>query len=617
MIRYAGYWCTPTATLPALDFSRSSEFLSKSFSCTVKEQVYSEHTDAGVFRILSLSKDSDEQSNAFDSRADVRLFLEGSPRKNGRLVRAEEALSDFVRYGDAFADAYDGGFFFAIIDSAKRRFLLVRDRLGLKPIFYAVNDGRVVFSSMIGFIVLSGCVEAKPNIDILRLYATSNYREIFGREETFFDGISLLPPRTVLSVLADGTVQKKKYWEMDAEAPLSGLPEERLAVDFESKLSDAIGNCLFEGKKCCVALSGGMDSSTIAAYAHKLTGKKIDAISVTYREDVACNETDLIIPSVTAHVDNWHNVKVKPQELADELFGFYDQYQQPLATITVYMQERVFREAAKRGYDVVLTGSGGDSLLGGTYPSYLYYLAHLKAEGENDLLDHEIACWVENHGTPEFPKSRKTAEDFFALVIDQGVKGGIKPPSLSFKSDLLSPELTSKPFSISSDFPSYGSIMRTFIMLDYYREAIPPAIDAENTIGWKYSVSGCDPFIDKALMEFGWTLPYDLKIRDGINKYLLRKVTEGLVPDEIRLRKSKQGFNAPGDLWFRGCLRPLLMRVRESETLERMKVYNLEEVDRVIEEHMSGKANHMMFLWQLVNLALWYDRWIFCDRALR
>ena len=591
-------------------FSKSAEFMAKAFPGTVQKSVLPQGAKGKSFKVFAFSKGPDEKSYAFDPAIGVHLFLEGAPRRNGGLVNAEELLVEFKKRGESFADAYDGGFYCAVIDEKRQRFLLIRDRLGLKPVFYVVKDGSILFSSMMGFIVLSGWITPEPNVDMLRLYATSNYREIFGREETFYDGVFLLPPRTVLSLDAHGAVEKKKYWEMDAAAPISNLSEEVLAREFEKKLSQAIGNCLFEGKKYCVALSGGLDSSTIVAYIHKITGKKVDAISVTYNEDVVCNEESLILPSVKRHVATWHNVKVTSQDLADELFAIYDQYQQPFATITVYMQERVFREAAKRGYDVVFTGSGGDSLLGGTYPSYLYYLAHLKAEGETDLLEREIECWVKNHGTPEFPKSKKTAEEFFEKVIDPAVKGGIKPPSLAFKDNLLSPEMRARPFKIASSFPSYGSIFRTFTMLDYYREAIPPAIDAENTIGWKYGVSGCDPFIDKALMEYGWTLPYDLKIRDGVNKQMMRRVTAGFVPDEVRLRKSKTGFNGPGDLWFRGVLKEKLMEVYNSPEAKAIGLYDLDEVKRTIDEHMSGKKNHMMFLWQFVNVVLWQKRWI-------
>lgn len=607
MIKQSGFWLFDKGSVADEQFDKSSEFI-KSFPGDVKADF--NKFFHGSFGLFTHYRKKDGDSFVFDGDKGVLLAMEGAPRRDGKLIKPKDMLHDYYLNGPKFADLYDGAFFCAIYDSRIEKLFLIRDRVGLKTIYYSVNDKGAVFSSMIGFIVLSDWVPRKPNLDIVRLYATSNYKVIYGRQETFFDNIYLMPARSILSINKNGVVETEIYWDPDGDEEFLKDSEDVIAEEFNRRMLKSIKDCTPKSGYC-VALSGGMDSGSLIAMLHELKGKKIDAISITYNEDSPFNEEALVKASVDMHANKWFDVKVSVNELKKDMFSFYDIYQQPLCTISLYMLAKTRECAMKKGYPFIFTGGGADTHMSGTYPSYLYYLAQLKMNGDKDLFERELKFWIENHATEEFPKSREVFEKFFRDNIKIDKKGGINEPKLAFRDNILKKEIQDIPFKITENIPSYGTYLRTYAIHEHMRESTPSTVDAGNTYAWQYDVGSIDPFLDKELLEYSWKIPDNLKIRDGVSKYLVRKIMKGKMPDSIVDRKAKSGLNAPTDIWFRKDLKPILMVIRNSAELVKMNLYNLDVVDKMIKEHMLGEKNHMMFLWQLVNLTLWYKKWIF------
>ena len=157
---------------------------------------------------------------------------------------------------------------------------------------------------------------------------------------------------------------------------------------------------------------------------------------------------------------------------------------------------------------------------------------------------------------------------------------------------------------------TYGTYQRTYIVQEFLYEAVPPGAEAEDIIDWLYGTSMTSPFFAKSLIDLGWELPPEQKIKNGINKVLSRRALRGICANEILDRVEKSGFNAPFDIWLRGPLNEFAMDVFRSKSFLERGIYNNEKFQEVLNQHMNGGHNHMELLWQALNLELWMKEWI-------
>ena len=142
-------------------------------------------------------------------------------------------------------------------------------------------------------------------------------------------------------------------------------------------------------------------------------------------------------------------------------------------------------------------------------------------------------------------------------------------------------------------------------MQEYVYDAVAPGVEAEDTMEWINNISLQSPFFDKEIAEFGWILPSHLKITNGVNKSLYRKVFTDILPSKIINRTAKSGFNAPFDQWVRKELKDFLMDIFKSQLFKNRSIYNYKQFMQLVDDHMTNKSNHMMLLWQALNLELW------------
>ena len=143
------------------------------------------------------------------------------------------------------------------------------------------------------------------------------------------------------------------------------------------------------------------------------------------------------------------------------------------------------------------------------------------------------------------------------------------------------------------------------MMQEYTYDAVAPGVEAEDTMEWLNKISIQSPFFDKEVAEFGWELPSDLKIKDGINKYLYRKAFKDILPSKIVKRTAKSGFNAPFDQWSRNELREFIMDIFSSISFKNREIYNYKNFMTLVNSHMKNENNYMMLIWQALNLELW------------
>lgn len=546
-------------------------------------------------------------------RDDGPLFLvEGTVHFGDKLLGALDVAELHRVSGDDFVNQLQGAFCILALDAAKNLVKMFRDRWGLKPMFYLLHDGVFYFSSYASLLADIPSGKREPNPEIIALYATSHYSTVYGRKNTFFRNVSQILPAAALS-WHDGQLSERVYWRFDASQPFfEDKSERQLHQEMAALLEKAITQRVAPmPSKKGFSLSGGMDSNTVLGYVCKLMGEKQVAVSVTYPMDDRANELDLIEPVARRYLREWHNIQPTVEKFKNEIANLYAHYDQPWTTATVYAQERLNRGAAEAGLQCLISGSGGDHHMAGAYPNFLHFFAYLKNSGQEELLRHEVRKWIEHHSVPRWPKSYQTVENFFRNSVDIRRAGVLVQgearlcPSL----EMLSDEYAAA-YRLPPPVESYGDYVRSYTVQEITKDALPPAIWAEDIMGWRYGITGCDPFWDLDLFEYTWCIPHRYKIRDGVNKYLIRRITDSIVPDHIRLRVAKTGFNLPFDQWLRSGLGDLVQDTVGSRRFRERGVLRAQAADRVLREHLAGEVQHGMLIWQILNLELWFQQWI-------
>jgi len=547
---------------------------------------------------------------------EVSVVLDGTIYNAGNLgegTDAEIILQLYEQYG--FADALNhlnGDFAIALFDSKSGELWLGRDRVGIKPLYFAPTiDGFAFASRCKPLLQLSG-VSREPNRQYVALVAASHYRHFDNQpEKSPYQGITQLPAANWLRV-KNGNQSMGTYWELH-DLPDWVEPEEELARRYCELLLDATQIRISRSAKPGFTLSGGVDSSSVISSAVKGTGVKQTAFSSVY-EDKTYDESEDIHTILDSVVSEWHRVEVSNPDVFGLIEKMVAVNDEPVATATWLSHYIVCEEAAKNGITHLFGGLGGDELNAGEYEHFFPFFADLKIACRQQLLESEVAKWVEYHNHPIYRKDYAVMEEMVGKVCDQSQIGVCRPDRerLERYRDLLNPDY----FDLSSFQPvmdhPFDSYLKNRCFQDIFRETSPCCLRAQDRQGMAFGIQHVMPFFDHRLVEFMFRVAGTMKIRDGVTKSLLRKAMRGILPDSTRQRIKKTGWNAPAHLWFSGSGQEPLLDLVHSQSFRERGIYNVNEVVRIIQEHenivTSGidKENHMMFLWQIVNL----DRWI-------
>jgi asparagine synthase (glutamine-hydrolysing) len=301
-------------------------------------------------------------------------------------------------------------------------------------------------------------------------------------------------------------------------------------------------------------------------------------------------------------------------------------HDEPVATATWLSHFLLAERVAADGFTSLFGGLGGDELNAGEYEYFIFHFADLLNAGKTDILAHEIERWAHYHDHPIFRKSSDVARQAIERLTDPQRPGLVRTDIARQNRyrALLNPSYFDlDDFRPILDHP-FKSALKNRTFQDLFRETAPCCLRAEDRQCTAFGLDHADPFLDHRLIEFMFRIPGDLKIRDGITKRLLRDAMAGILPEETRSRIKKTGWNAPAHVWFSGRGLEQLHDLVGSRPFRERGLWNASEVERILDEHAeivsTGglRENHMMFLWQLVNLETWlsmFDRPVACAVA--
>jgi asparagine synthase (glutamine-hydrolysing) len=549
---------------------------------------------------------------------DVRRQLEAAGHQYRTKSDTETIVHAYEQWGDECVQRLRGMFAFAIWDAGRRRLLLARDRLGVKPLYWSRAGNRVIFASEIKAILESGLVRREANESVLPEVLTTRYTS---DEQTLFKGIYRLLPGHVLT-FEDGRVQTRQYWDVPTGAPAPEESFEKLTGRFRELLEESVRLRLMADVPLGMFLSGGIDSSAVAALMSRMIDRPLQTFSVAFK-DRAFSELDYARSVASAIKADAHEVVIDEHDFFGALPRLVWHEDEPIAhpsSVPLFFVSRLARNHVK----VVLTGEGADELLGG-YGKYPRALLNWRAGGTYTALTPDVLrTWVRERVTPRIPGrigayARRsflgvpyTPEaiffDTFAGVRHQRVQ------ALLEKHVLLGAR---EPYAASRawfDAAQPGTPLLNRVLYADLKTYLVELLMKQDQMSMAASIESRVPFLDHKLVEFAAMLPPSAKLRGFVTKRLLRAAVKDVLPPEILTRR-KMGFPVPFSSWMRGSWGAVARDVLLDRRSRERGVLDPAEVGRLLEAHQQGASNEGDTIWALLNLELWYRTCIDGDGA--
>ncbi|WP_204106197.1 MULTISPECIES: asparagine synthase-related protein [Spirulina sp. CCY15215] len=505
----------------------------------------------------------------------------------------------------------NGDFAIALYDKQERTLWLGRDRFGVCPLYYWYRGDSFAFASRPRALLALPEIKPEVNRRFVALFAASHYRTFDNDPHASpYAEIRQLPASHYLS-FCRGKVSLESYWQLEEQPEWEDSPQV-LAERYQALLLDSVARRLAVADRPAFTLSGGMDSSSVLACAVRSSGSRQQAFSTVYR-DKTYDESEEISSMLESHVEKWHPIAID----VPDVFGLVEQmvalHDEPVATATWLSHFLLCQNVREQGFGSLFGGLGGDELNAGEYEYFPYYFADLAMNEESDRLDRELRKWSEYHDHPIFRKSPEIGRQAIARLTDPTIPGRCLPDRERLQKYIsaLNPDYFNLgDFTPVMDHP-FESYLKNRTYQDLFRETTPCCLRAEDRHANAFGLDRFVPFLDHRLVEFTYRVPGHLKIAEGVTKRLLRDAMKGILPKETRQRIKKTGWNAPAHLWFSGKGREQLLDLVRSQSFRDRGIYQPVVVETLIEEHQTAiicgnlNGNHMMFLWQLVNLELW------------
>jgi asparagine synthase (glutamine-hydrolysing) len=560
------------------------------------------------------------------NHADFRAGLEARGHVYRTHCDTETILHLYEEKGAAAVEDLRGMFAFAIWDREKRELFIARDRLGVKPLYYVhTPDGSLYFASEIKALFAARATRPELNYaalpDYLANHATSG-------EETLFSGVKRLLPGHTLR-WRDGEVRIEKYWDIkfapddDAEDERRQSDEDYIA-EWMELFRTSVRLRLMADVPLGMFLSGGIDSSAIAAVMSGMVNEPIKTFSVAFAEREA-NELEYARLVARKFKTEHHEIVVSPEDFFGALPLLLWHEDEPLAHPSSIALNFVSRLAAKH-VKVVLTGEGSDELLAG-YGRYRKTIYNLALGARYYRLTGESMRGVVERGVKMIParsKVRQKLSRTFLCVapdIESIYFDNFAVFSRAMQQDLLTEEAKERtgliePYRAVTQYLSQTDARTLLDQLLYVdmKTYLHELLMKQDQMSMAASIESRVPFLDHKLVEYTARLPERMKLRGLTTKYILRRAMKGILPEEI-LSRSKMGFPVPVGAWFRGRFRWVIDEyVLGSRTLNR-GLFDERFVRSLVERHQSGGENHAERLWSLVNFEMWQRKFMDGEEA--
>ncbi len=502
----------------------------------------------------------------------------------------------------------DGMFAFALFDKNNNRLVLARDRLGIKPLYYALRGKNLYFASEIKALLLSPEISREIDLESLDRYLTYGY---IPGEKTIFKDIKKLPPAAYL-VFEKGKISISSYWSIDY-LPKASLSESDIAERLNALFNAAVDKHLISDVPLGAFLSGGIDSSIVVALMHKVGGKQVKTFSLGFT-DGGQDELEYAAAVADLYGTNHQQLKIQPEmtHILPELLWFLDEPFFDNSIIPTYYISKFARENVK----AVLSGDGGDELFGGyewtrrhQYQMFYRWLPGFVRNSLSAIFAGRQGL-LNEYGTDLLSKTSRILHDLSA-----DVEAGFQrrtTVSHSFRRALYSDYLKSE----LRDFDAAAYQKRLFqqaqirderekmLYVDTLSYLPDDCLFKVDRMSMAHGLEVRVPFLDKDLVEFSARIPFEYKIKGLTSKYILKKTFASYLPRK-NLKQRKQGFTIPISAWLRNGLGALSRNILLSQSMLSRDLFNEKYLEWMLEEHQHHRQEFGHRIWSLVIFELW------------
>jgi asparagine synthase (glutamine-hydrolysing) len=537
---------------------------------------------------------------------ELRRQLETTGHHFYTATDTEVIVHAYEQWGTEAIARFRGMFGLALWDEKSRTLLVARDRIGIKPMYYATVNHRCYFGSE-----LKSLLEARDVPRDIDPAAVDHYLSFLytPRDGSIFKSIRKLPPGHLLT-WRDGVATIEQFWKLPTEEPFGGS-EADAVHGLREVLTDAVRSHMISDVPLGAFLSGGIDSSLVVGLMSEVSGARVKTFSIGF-EEPAFDELEHARRVADHFGTDHHEFIVTPDGVGilDRLVSHFDE---PFADYSAIPTWYV-SEMARRHVTVVLSGDGGDELFGG----YDRYLPHPRVVAF-DRYSHGALRRVAAVASARLPDGvrgknflRHVGRSERGRYLDSIQFFGAEEKRSLLTSDFLralrghdSETRLARRFDRFAGLPWPSQMMR-FDAETYLPEDILTKVDR---MSMAHSIESRVPLLDNEVIRFAAALPAALKIKNGRRKHALKEVAATLLPDDI-VNRRKQGFGVPLGTWFRGNLRELFADTLLSSISLQRGYFQPAFVRRIVEEHLSGKRDHTLRLWQLVVFEKWQQLYV-------
>jgi asparagine synthase (glutamine-hydrolysing) len=535
--------------------------------------------------------------------ADIRMELERAGHVFRTHSDTEVIVHAYEQWGERAVDRFRGMFAFAVWDEPRRRLLLVRDRVGIKPLYYSVTSSGVTFGSEIKSVIEDPDVPRNWSAEALDAYLALTY---VPSPRTMYEAIRKLPPGHLLIAEHGGAVVRQ-YWDLEFTGDGDPARETEYLERLDALLTESVRLRLLSDVPLGAFLSGGIDSSAVVASMVAACPSRVLTTSVGFDEH-AFNEL-AYARTVAQHLGcEAHEEIVKP-DVADLLPKLAWHLDEPFADSSAVPTYYV-SQAARRHVTVALSGDGGDEMWAG-YARHRVERWETKARrwlGPGGRLAGRLAgsLPLAIKGARSLRHLALTPADACAQkhVYGQFDSGRERLYARDFAGEVKHSDPLAS-FRAAYDACTSSDPLDRALYVDVKTYLVDDILMKVDKMSMAVSLEARVPLLDHKLIEFAASVPSSLKLKEGRSKYLLRRLLERRVPPSI-VDRPKQGFAVPVGEWLRGPLAPMVDDLLCSGPMRERGVFDQAAVRALWQEHRDGVRDHRHRLWSLVMLELWF-----------
>jgi asparagine synthase (glutamine-hydrolysing) len=552
-----------------------------------------------VYNFKEIRKELEEKGYSFNSWSDTEVIIKG-----------------YHCWGADVVKKFIGMFAIVIYDRQTRKVIFIRDRAGIKPLYYHWNDQLCLFGSELK--ALYEHPEFKKSIDVNSLALFLQYSYIPAPHTIFHHTFKLLPGHMMILDLDNREIKLEKYWDVfdQYNKPKIKITDQEAIEQTTALLKNAYEYRMVADVPVGIFLSGGYDSSSVAALLQTGRTEKLKTFTIGFHENEfnEAPEAKKIAEYLGTDHTEWYLTAKEAGAVLNRLPEIYDEPFADNSTVPTVLVSQLARQQVK----VALSADGGDEIFGGynKFNQAEKFTSSLPT-GLQTLLSGTMSL-INPEKIPYFNKKYNFTTRYEKMKLIWKSHDPVK--AVKYISQYITESevesFLGKPFEKYHTFFEDGDklehnngITNRLLAVDYKTFLVDNNLVKVDRATMAVSLEGREPMLDHRLIEYLAQLDSSFKIRNGVNKWLLKQVVHQFIPKEL-MERPKKPFIAPLMVWFRDDLKEQLKYYLSEESLSKTGVFDHNPIIQLRDDYLAGKKVNYQKLWQVLMFQLWYDRWV-------